>query len=180
MCTRQVCTEHRHLQYSFVAVARAPAWTSHQAFHGNEHLALAETCVLRYASSSQGTWACWSRRETSFLFGSAVFFLCDSILKSVLAVLSKIAFSFSRRRIRVRVLNAERKISYCVQDDFTRFFQVFFMLRLHVSRYPGYLDIRMSKIRIFLGAFTRVGSNVFGVYTSPDIRMHYTRHTRYV
>ena len=59
----------------------------------------------------------------SFLFGSAVFFFCDSILKSVLAVLFKIAFSFSRRRIRVRVLNAERKISKCVQDDFTRFFK---------------------------------------------------------
>ena len=123
MCTRQVCAERRHLHYSFVAVARAPAWTSHQAFHGNEHLALAETRVLRYASSSQGTWACWSGRESSFLFGSAVFFFCDCILKSVLAVLSKIAFSFSRRRIRVRVLNAERKISYCVQDDFTRFFR---------------------------------------------------------
>ena len=118
MCTRQVCAEHRHLHYSFVAVARAPTWTSHQAFHGNEHLALAETRVLRYASSLQGTWACWSRRETSSLFGSAVFFFCDSILKSVLAVLSKIAFSFSRIRVRVRVLNAERKISYCVQDDF--------------------------------------------------------------
>ena len=123
MCTRQVCTEHRHLHYSFVAVARARAWTSHQAFHGNEQLALAETRVLRYASSSQGTWVCWSRRETSFLFGSAVFFFCDSILKSVLAVLSKIAFSCSSRRIRVRVLNAERKISYCVQDDITRFFK---------------------------------------------------------
>ena len=45
----------------------------------------------------------------SFLFGSAVFFFCDSILKSVLAVLFKIVFSFSRRKIRVRVLNAERK-----------------------------------------------------------------------
>ena len=55
-----------------------------------------------------------------FLFGSAVFFFCDSILESVLAVLLNIAFSFSRRRIRVRVLNAERKFSYCVQDDFTR------------------------------------------------------------
>ena len=59
----------------------------------------------------------------SFLFGSAVFFFCDSILKSVLAVLFKIAFSFSRRRIQVRVLNAERKISKCVQDDFTRVFK---------------------------------------------------------
>ena len=108
---------------SFVAVAWAPAWTSHQGIHGNEHLALTETRVLGYGSSSQGTWACWSRRETSFLFGSAVFFFCDSILKSVLAVLFKIAFSFSRRRIRVRVLNAERKISICVQDDFTRFFK---------------------------------------------------------
>ena len=49
------------------------------------------------------------------------FLFCDSILKSVLAVLFKIAFSFSRIRIRVRVLNAERKISYWVQDDFTRF-----------------------------------------------------------
>ena len=57
----------------------------------------------------------------SFLFGSAVFFFCNSILISVLAVLFKIAFSFSRRRIRVRVLNAERKNSYWVQDDFTRF-----------------------------------------------------------
>ena len=57
----------------------------------------------------------------SFLFGSAVFFFCDSILKSVLAVLFKIAFSFSRRRIGVRVLNAERKISFWVQDGFTRF-----------------------------------------------------------
>ena len=123
MCTRQACTGHRHLHYSFVAVARAPAWTSHQAFHGNEHLALAETRVLRYASSSQGTWASWSRRETSFLFGSVVFFFCDSILNSVLAVLSKIAFSFSWRRIRACVLNAERKISYCVQDDSTRFFK---------------------------------------------------------
>ena len=123
MCTRQACAEHRRLHYSFVAVARAPAWTSHQAFHGNEHLALAETRVLRYASSSQGTWTCSSRRETSFLFGSAVFFFCDSNLKSVLAVLSKTVFSFSRRRTRVRVLNAERKISYCVQDDFTRFFK---------------------------------------------------------
>ena len=123
MCIRQVCADHRHLHYSFVAVARAPAWTSHQAFHGNEHLALAETRVLRFASSSQGTWACWSRRETSFLFGLAVFFFCDCILKSVLAVLCKIAFSFSRRRIRVRVLNAERKISYWMQDDFTRFFK---------------------------------------------------------
>ena len=116
MCTRQVlvCAEHRHLYYSFVAcaVARVPAWTSHQAFHGNEHLALAETRVLRYASSSQGTWACWSRRETSFLFGSAVFFFCDSILKSVFAVLSKIAFSFSRRRIRVRVLIECRKKNF--------------------------------------------------------------------
>ena len=26
----------------------------------------------------------------------------------------------------MRALNAERKISYCVQDDFTRFFQVLF------------------------------------------------------
>ena len=125
ICTRQVCAEHRHLHCSFVAVPRAPAWTSHQAFHGNEHLVLAETRVLRYAPSSQGTWACWSRRETSFLFGSAVFFFCDSILKSVLAVLSKIAFSLSRRRIRVRVLNAERKISYCMQDNFTRFSSFF-------------------------------------------------------
>ena len=60
----------------------------------------------------------------SFLFGSVVSFsFYDSILKSVLAVLFKIAFSFSRRRIRVRVLNAERKISYCVHDDFIRFFK---------------------------------------------------------
>ena len=43
----------------------------------------------------------------SFLFGSAVFFFCDSILKSDLAGHIKIAFSFSRIRIRVRVLNAE-------------------------------------------------------------------------
>ena len=128
MCTGQVCVEHRHLHYSFVAAVWARAWISHQGFHGNEHLALAETRVLGYASLLQGTWACWSRREMSFLFGSAVIFFCDSILKSVLAVLFKIAFSFSRRRIRVRVLNAERKISCCVQDDFTRFFffQVFF------------------------------------------------------
>ena len=122
MCTGQVCAEHRHLHYSFVAAARARAWASHQGFHGNEHLALAETRVLDYASSSQRTWACWSRREMSFLNGSAVFFFCDSILKSV-AVLFKIAFSFSRRRIPVRVLNAERKLSYWVQDDFTRFFK---------------------------------------------------------
>ena len=59
----------------------------------------------------------------SFLLGSAVFFFCDSILKSVLAVLFKIAFSFSRRRIPVHVLNEEGKISFCVQDDFTRFFK---------------------------------------------------------
>ena len=80
-----------------------------------------QTCVLGYASSSQGTWACWSRRKMSFLFGSMVFFSCDSILKSALAVFFKIPFSFSRKRIRVRALNTERKISYCVQDEFTRF-----------------------------------------------------------
>ena len=66
---------------------------------------------------------CWSRREMSLLFGSAVFFFCGSIVKSALAVLFKIAFSFRRKRIRVRFLNAERKISYCLQDDFTRFFK---------------------------------------------------------
>ena len=124
MRTRQVCTEHRHLHYSFVAVARAPAWTSHQAFHGNEHLALAETCVLRYASSSQGTWACWSRRETSFLFlGSAVFFFCDSILKSVLAVLSQNCFLFQMEKDSSSCAECRKKNSYCVQDDFTRFFK---------------------------------------------------------
>ena len=64
------------------------------------------------------------QKRNELLFGSAVFFFCDSILKSVLAVLFQIAFSFSRRRIGVRVLNAERKISYCVQDDFTRFFKI--------------------------------------------------------
>ena len=123
MCTGQVCAEHRHLHYSFVAAVRARAWTSHRGFHGNEHLALAETRVLGYASSLQETWACWSRREMSFLFGSAVFFFFEHILKSVLAVLFKIDFSFSRRRIQVCVLSAERKIFYCVQDDFTRFFK---------------------------------------------------------
>ena len=46
MCTGQVCAEHRHLHYSFVAAARARAWASHQGFHGNEHLALAETRVF--------------------------------------------------------------------------------------------------------------------------------------
>ena len=107
-CAGQVCAEHRHLHYSFVAAARAPAWTSHQGFYGNEHLTLAKTRVLGFASSPQGTWASWSRREMRFLFGSAVFFFCNSILKSVLAVLFKIAFSFSRKRIRVRVLIAER------------------------------------------------------------------------
>ena len=43
MCTGQVCAEHRHLHYSFVTAARAPAWTSHQGFHGNEHLALTKS-----------------------------------------------------------------------------------------------------------------------------------------
>ena len=124
MCTGQVCAVHRHLHYSFVAAAAALG-TGVGKPSGNEHLALAETRVLGYASSSQGTLACWNRREMSFLFGSAVFFFCDSILKSVLAVLFKIAFSSSRRRIRERVLSAERKISYCVQDDFTRFFKFF-------------------------------------------------------
>ena len=123
MCTGQVCTEHRHLHHSFVPAARAPVWASHQGFYGNEHLALAETRVLGYTSLSQGTWTCWSNREISFLFGSAVFFFCDSMWKSVLAVLFKIAFSFSSRRIRVRVLRAGRKISCCMQNDFTRFFE---------------------------------------------------------
>ena len=72
MCTGQVCTEHRHLHHSFVAAARAPAWASHRGFYGNEHLALAETRVLGFSSSSQGTWTCWSNREISFLFGSVV------------------------------------------------------------------------------------------------------------
>ena len=61
--------------------AGTDAWTSYQGFYGNEHLALAETRVFGFASSSQGTWACWSRREMSFLFGSVAFFFCDSILK---------------------------------------------------------------------------------------------------
>ena len=51
MCTGQVCAEHRHLHFSFVAATRAPAWASHQrgqAAYGNEHLALAKTYVLGY------------------------------------------------------------------------------------------------------------------------------------
>ena len=123
MCTGQVCTEHRHLHYSFGAVARAPAWASHQEIYGNEHLALAETRVLGYASSLQGMWTCWSNRELSFMFSSAVVFFCDSMYKSVLAVLFKIAFSCSWRRIQVSMLNAGRKLSCWVQDDFTRFFK---------------------------------------------------------
>ena len=49
--------------------------------------------------------------------------------------------------------------------------------RLQIS---GYLDIRMSEIRISLERLHVSNRNVFGVYTCPDIRMHYTRHTRYV
>ena len=49
--------------------------------------------------------------------------------------------------------------------------------RIQIS---GYLDIRMSKIRISWERLHVSDRNVFGVYTSPDIRMHYTRHTRYV
>ena len=43
-------------------------------------------------------------------------------------------------------------------------------LRLHVSRYPDYLDIRMSEIRISSGRLHVSDRNVFGVYTCPDIR----------
>ena len=50
--------------------------------------------------------------------------LCHSLIEMHdIAHGATFAFSFSRRRIRVRVLNAERKISCCVQDDFTRFFK---------------------------------------------------------
>ena len=45
--------------------------------------------------------------------------------------------------------------------------------RIQIS---GYLDIRMSKIRISWERLHVSDRNVFGVYTSPDIRMHYTRH----
>ena len=38
----------------------------------------------------------------------------------------------------------------------------------------------MSKIWIYWERLHVSDRNVFGVYTSPDIRMHYTRHTRYV
>ena len=64
------------------------------------------------------------RNELPVWLGSFLFLRLH--FKIRFAVLFKIAFSFSKRRIRVRVLNAERKISYCVQDDFTHFFQVFF------------------------------------------------------
>ena len=47
--------------------------------------------------------------------------------------------------------------------------------RIQIS---GYLDIRMSEIRISSGRLHVSDRNVFGVYTCPDIRMHYTRHTR--
>ena len=49
--------------------------------------------------------------------------------------------------------------------------------RIQIS---GYLDIRISEIRISSGRLHVSDRNVFGVYTCPDIRMHYTRHTRYV
>ena len=46
-------------------------------------------------SSSQGMLACWSRREMSFLFGSAVFFFCDSILNLFWQFFSKKLLSLS-------------------------------------------------------------------------------------
>ena len=49
--------------------------------------------------------------------------------------------------------------------------------RIQIS---GYLDIRMSEIRISSERLHVSDRNVFGVDTCPDIRMHYTRHTRYV
>ena len=49
--------------------------------------------------------------------------------------------------------------------------------RIQIS---GYLDIQMSEIRISSGRLHVSDRNVFGVYTCPDIRMYYTRHTRYV
>ena len=56
-------------------------------------------------------------------------------LKSVLAVLIKIAFSSIRRRIRVRVLNEDRKVSYCVQGDFTRFFFKFSSVKETIRKF---------------------------------------------
>ena len=44
--------------------------------------------------------------------------------------------------------------------------------RIQIS---GYLDIRMSEIRISSGRLHVSDRNVFGVYTCPDIRMYYTR-----
>ena len=82
---------------------KLPSWASHRRRKG---------CGL---AGAEGKWASCLARRFSF---SAIAFL-----KSVLSVLFKSAFSFSRRRIRVRVLNAERKNSYRVQDEFTGFFK---------------------------------------------------------
>ena len=78
------------------------------------------------------------------------------------------------------VIQIERSRSFCLQDGVFFFFLFLSQAAFTRIQISGYLDIRISEIRISSGRLHVSDRNVFGVYTCPDIRMHYTRHTRYV
>ena len=97
--------------------------------------------------------------------------------KSESALIIIIFFGDWRKSMRAHNEKHRKKLAwpYCGMSLLT--ISALFLLYIHFGKSCVYTypDIRMSEIRISSGRLHVSDRNVFGVYTCPDIRMHYTR-----